>query len=105
METAARNRVAVYDAGREECRRGNEEKPRREHHRPVGEAALNHRAGQAGIMRHVRSVLPLVSDAVTPPYTARGPSGSPSARMGDQRTWPAISGPRRPRGQSATTDP
>jgi hypothetical protein len=70
VETAAGDGVPVDNASREECGRGNEEKPRREHHRPVGEGASDDRAGQTGILGHVRSVLPFASDAVTPPYTA-----------------------------------
>ena len=45
MEPAAGDRVAVDDAGREEGRRAHEQEPRREDHRPVGEAALHDRAG------------------------------------------------------------
>ena len=54
MQAAAGDGVAIHDAGREERRRGDEEKPGREHHRPVGEAALHDRAGQAGDLGHVR---------------------------------------------------
>ena len=70
METAAGDGVTVDHTGREEGGRRDEQEPRSEHDRPVGEGASDDRAGQTGILGHVRSVLPFASDAVTPPYTA-----------------------------------
>jgi hypothetical protein len=54
MEPAAGDRVAVHDAGREEGGGAYEQEPRRQDHRPVGEAALHDRAGDAGPDGHVR---------------------------------------------------
>ena len=77
MKSTGGDRVAVDDARGEERRGRDQQEQRGQHHRPVGQAALNNRAGQAGPGDHVRYVLPLASDADIARYTAARGAGSP----------------------------